>query len=279
MGRNHDYFREVKEERQAIQQRLQEQGAEAKEAARQKADRVRLQHVACAAQRARSEDLKHELVRGVLQGRYMREENDRIAKQELIETLESEEARLIERLQFSQEQHRIAYQALEDALAEPQGATPSHPLAAAAPQFSSAYNAAREGSRASAAKAALSAALPEPLPRSDSRPPPPRPPRPRSSTPGLAPVARAAHHQAAAPAQQAATSAPLGSARAPLGPKPLAPQERRSVASDQSTTASGPSGNSSPSCGNVALKYTTVEGAQLEITVDDDLDLDALLRD
>lgn len=237
----HAMVREVKQQREINQQLIEEERKEQLAIAQMKHERVSaaLQH--SAKQRTRSEGAKHEVARSMVEERLQREEADRKNNLALIEQMEQEEASLIAKLQRSQERHRVAYQQLEDALAQPSTcSTPKRCIEA------SAY----------------------------------RPPRPRGRD-SLTPTRSSPANLP--PSMPSSVASASGSAHERLGvshgtvkrPPVMRP------ASDLSTTSGGhstTSGQSTPSSTAPQMTYTTVDGTQLEIGIEDDLDLAAILN-
>ena len=245
-----------------------------------RAEQVRVAMDRAAQSRARSEGAKQELAKDVLRERMLREEDERRLRLQEIDRMEREEAELLHRLQRSQERHRMAYMQLEDVL---RGEAPS---GASVPVFEPVATPTPSSSR-------LESPTPSRCDSRSSKPPLPRAPPLRA--PGVPPVARA-------PPGSRPRSAPRGAmgamgAKASVShvwqnPRINSPvqvdavdqlRQKHSVsAMSNASTASmaeSPAG-SGPSISSSApqIRYTTVDGLQLDIPAEEDLDLAALLN-
>jgi len=277
--------------KQLIQYAQEEAAAEAKARAQQ----VRSELIASERRRARSEGARLEVGRANFQEKLAREEDARRANQSLIARMESEEAELIHRLQRSQERHRAAFAQLEDALAGGGQASASssrchssldHVPDNELPQGSTASS----SSRIPLAPSSCANAVAEPRATAS------RPPRPRAApVPTLDSTAGAVGVQTRSRPTSARRSNSLP--RAPVSmPTKLHANSKcsKSVtalrdisATSSCSTASGglgpdsvatASGHSTPSsAAPPPITYTTVDGMQLEIPPEEDLDLDKLL--
>lgn len=295
----------LKQEREVHKQQIQRVQEEVAAETAAKADRVRRQLAASERRRARSEGARLEVGRANFQEKLAREEDARRANQMLISGMEKEEAELIQRLQRSQERHRRAFAQLEDALAGG-SSSPSHAATASSSRCPSSLDqvplaelpqvsAPSAGSRmplAASSVASTSAEAREP------RAVAARPPRPRvaiTATPHSDAMVEAAGTAGGARPTSAprANSVPRGSAsatnklhgRCSKNATGLRDNSATSICSTASggpgpeSAASGPaSGHSTPSSATPApITYTTVDGLQLDIPPEEDLDLDKLL--
>jgi len=239
----------------AIQQEQQEAVAEAKARAAQ----VRRDLAAGERRRARSEGARLEAGRAIFHEKLAREEDARMESLEQISRMEKEEAELIQRLQRTQEKHRVAYAQLEDALTGGGSGVASV-----------------SSSRSQLTPATSSVDGP------DTRALASRPPRPRitsTSTP------TAASRSSASSQRRARSESPLAERPCSSGGKNCVGLRDNSFTSICSTTSDGlrpesaGSGQSTPhSQGRPAITYTTVDGLQIDIPPEDDLDLGKLLN-
>lgn len=277
----------VKQEREAAKLALQEQRAEKEAEVTARAERVRCSVAASAQSRARSEGAKQELAKSVIRERALFEENQHRARLSDIERMEREEAELVARLQQSQEQHRVAFLRLEDAMQQggPQGPVGGfHRMSPSSCSSSSTRSTplmlhsgtpTARGSSSDAAVAAL-----RPVAGSASGPgvasTGARPPRPRAGPhamlSGLAPgIARA----------RPSSGSRAGARR---GEKPSARSASScSTASGADSSLGGAAtsvgGSSMPSTPQgQQITYTTVDGLLLDIPQEEDLDLASLLN-
>lgn len=282
-----------KQEKEAHKQFIALEQEEAAAAASERALRVRREIVASERRRARSEGAKLELGRANFQEKLAREEDARRANQQQISRMEKEEAELIARLQRSQERHRVAFAQLEDALA---GGSPSqsssrcdtHLPVTELPQGSTPTSSCR------ALPALPSSSAVEPRAVGS------RPPRPRvASTPTPPPGAVAGTAGPRSRPTSASRASSVPRMPASVASKPGARSSRsvsltskgntNSATSICSTASGGPgaesaasgqaSGHSTPSSAVPApITYTTMDGMQLEIPPEEDLDLAKLLN-
>lgn len=296
-----------KQEREAHKQFIQHEQDEATAEAAAKALRVRKELQASERQRARSEGARLEAGRANFQEKLAREEDARRSNQQLISRMEKEEADLIQRLQRSQERHRVAFAQLEDALAggspTPNGGSPSQNGGASASSSRCPSSldhvpvselptstVGKTNSLSASSCASISV---------ETRATASRPPRPRvSASPSPAPAVVSA--AARVTPRRRPTSAPRAASVPPLrssvpsklhgggygkGVSALRDNSATSICSTASgglgpeSAASGPgSGLSTPSSAAPApITYTTMDGMQLEIPPEEDLDLDKLL--
>jgi hypothetical protein len=230
LGHRRALSNEVRQEREAIQQRRQEQRVASLETARKAHERVCAGHTALAAQRVRAEEAKRESVLGSLRSRHETEVAVCKAKEELIRKMEREEAMLIQRLQLSQDRYRDIFEKLEVALKDG-GSTHA------------------TSSTLALSLGAARGATPNSRPRTSSCPR-----LPRRSGEQTAPCRRQGQV-----CREASLCNSVGDASTASGP------------------SSVPSGDSTPSSGKLPVSYTTVDGAQIIIPLDEELDLEALL--
>lgn len=116
LERNYNASNQQRQEREQHKAMIQDTRIEAMSAAAAKRDRVKKMHRAACESRARSEDAKHALAKGMIEERVRREDQERSVRLADIARMEAEEAELLIRLQRSQERHKAAYMQLEDAL-------------------------------------------------------------------------------------------------------------------------------------------------------------------
>jgi len=297
-----------KQEREAHKQFIQHEQEEATAEAAAKALRVRKEIQASERRRARSEGARLEAGRANFQEKLAREEDARRSNQQLIGRMEKEEADLIQRLQRSQERHRMAFAQLEDALAggspTPSGGSPSQIGGASASSSrcpssldqlpvcdlpTSTADVGRINSLSASSCASIGA---------ETRATASRPPRPRASA-SPSPAAAVVPVAARVTPRRRPTSAPRAASVPRLrssvpsklhggygkGVSALRDNSATSICSTASgglgpeSAASGPaSGLSTPSSAAPApITYTTMDGMQLEIPPEEDLDLDKLL--
>eukprot|EP00930_Biecheleria_cincta_P103502 TRINITY_DN95491_c0_g1_i1.p1 TRINITY_DN95491_c0_g1~~TRINITY_DN95491_c0_g1_i1.p1 ORF type:complete len:437 (-),score=87.62 TRINITY_DN95491_c0_g1_i1:51-1361(-) len=267
-----------------------------------RADQVRATAQAAARSRARSEGAKQEMAKDLVRERMLREEDERRSRLADIERMEKEEAELMSRLERSQARHQAAYLQLEDALRQSGQATSSTGLSPSGSgtlsSSSKSLEAGPRASRGSSSSSQSSLALQNgtgarrrpgdytpqladgaaQAPAHGTAAVSSRPPRPRGlPAPSAARPSSAARQ--AAKAQQA--NAAYGDAVDQLR------QQRSSSAMSCCSTASGAesgrggaggSGHSTPSSAAQQIRYTTVDGTQLEIPEEEDLDLAAILN-
>eukprot|EP00439_Symbiodinium_sp_Y106_P064921 s8_g10.t1 len=289
----------IRQERQAYQQVVDFERQAAADEAFARAEQVRAAMSQAARSRARSEGAKQELARGALRERLLREEDERRQRLADIDRMEREEKELMERLQRSQERHRAAYMQLEDVLRQSGSETSVglSPMGSVAPlEASSRRRPERDVTCASPARmspdlhaeiifgstrdstssrgsrrpeVAASRSLP-------SGPAPARPPLPRAP-----PGARPSSASRQAVRMNAAGAA--GDAVDKLRQKhsTSAMSNASTASGGAETAANGPcegSGQSTPSSSAHQIRYTTVDGLQLDIPAEEDLDLAALLN-
>lgn len=282
----------VRHERKVHLLELEEQRAIDAAEMKARADSVRASTEAAARSRARSEGAKQEAAKSIVRERVMREEEARQNKVSEIEKMEREEAQLIARLQYSQERHKAAFMQLEDALKDkgppPQlgngllsgrGSACGTPIAA---QQSVPSVTAVERSRHAAALAGAGGG--------SYRPPRPRQPAITAAVPRVSSNARhdtrpdssRVSSARLAPSKTALCSAPTKGALCNTPSK----DGGRVMSSTCSTASGGESGpgaaSSGPSTPSSAapppITYTTVDGGQIDIPVEEELDLDSLLN-
>eukprot|EP00931_Biecheleriopsis_adriatica_P086487 TRINITY_DN61150_c0_g1_i1.p1 TRINITY_DN61150_c0_g1~~TRINITY_DN61150_c0_g1_i1.p1 ORF type:complete len:445 (-),score=101.57 TRINITY_DN61150_c0_g1_i1:119-1453(-) len=309
---NHRAGEIARRQREAHRLSLESQKAAEDAEAFARAEQVRASAAQAARSRARSEGAKQEFAKDVVRERMLREEDERRHRMLEIEKMEKEEAELMHRLQRSQERHKAAYMQLEDVLHQSgqagasTGLSPSGSLAGALSTGSMPASEASgrlsrsslppchtpsgresvssKGSRSrpgdapsylreasehsSAASGSTSAA---------------RPPRPRGP-PAMRPGSASRYAVPKLPASTTPTGAVNGDAVDRLR------QKHSASAMSSCSTASGPetvrgahgSGHSTPcsaaAMGAQQIRYTTVDGLELEIPAEEDLDLAALLN-
>jgi len=279
----------LKQEREVHKHQIQQEAEEAAAETAGRAFRMRSELQASERRRARSEGARLEICKANFQEKLDREEDAVRANQQHITRMEKEEAELIQRLQRSQERHRVAFAALEDALSAPQTASSSRcpssldqvPLQEL-PQGSASSSGSRLPLAASSCSSSSGAE-----PRATGS----KPPRPRlSATP--TPPLHAVSGSGASAGKRRPTSAPRvpsvprvmpSAASKPHGSRSVAALRDHSETSICSTASGGPgqesvaSGRSTPTSMAPAITYTTVDGLQLDIPPEEDLDLDKLL--
>lgn len=275
-----DMSSEARHEREARRQAIEAQREEAEAEILAKRERVRTSLAAATRSRSKSESAKQELARDAARERALREEEERRACATDISRMEREEAELLQRLQLSQERHRMAFLRLEDALRQ-------SGLSHAGGSVSSAHGPplVAEGRRqltsspcggsvggASSGSTGHDGKMGGPSPGAAGSA---RPPRPRGvPSAGLA----AASTEAGAAARP--DSAPKASTRRrPPCPPCAGSASSCSTASGADSGCGGAgSGRSTPSSAStLQITYTTVDGLQLHIPAEDDLDLAGLL--
>lgn len=283
-----------KQEREMHKQLIKQEQMEAAAETAARADRVRKELQASERRRARSEGARLELGRANFEEKLAREDEQRRANLQHISRMENEEAELIQRLQRSQERHRIAFAQLEDALAGGPGTAPQRSGGGNSVGSSRCPSSLDDGrctdflqgtapSTGSRTPVGASAAVGS------------RPPRPRASgtpTSAAAAASAASGSGVAGRGRARPTSAsrassvprlPSQSATRPMGgaSKGLTAARDNSTTSICSTASGGPSpesaasGHSTPTA--APISYTTVDGMQLEIAEEEDLDLNLLL--
>lgn len=287
----------IRQERQAYQQVVHFERQAAADEAFARAEQVRAAMSQAARSRARSEGAKQELARGALRERLLREEDERRQRLADIDRMEREEKELMERLQRSQERHRAAYMQLEDVLRQSGSETSVglSPLGSVAPLEASRRRPERDVTCASPARmspdlhaeiifgstrdstSSRGSRRPEVAPSRSlpSGPAPARPPLPRAP-PGARPSS------ASRQAVRVNAAGAAGDAVDKLRQKhSTSAMSNASTASGAETAANGPcegSGQSTPSSAAHQIRYTTVDGLQLDIPAEEDLDLAALLN-
>jgi hypothetical protein len=261
-----------KQHKLAIQQEQQEAAAEAQARAAQ----VRKELAAGDRRRARSEGARLEAGRAHFQEKLAREEEARQQNLEHIGRMEREEQDLIQRLQRTQERHRVAYAQLEDAIA-------GGGSGGASASSSRRPGSAREMLENSQVATTASASRP-PRPRIASVPTPTGAtrsvtsvPTPTGATRSSVPSLRRARSQSPQVSRPCS-----GSGKNSLGVRDNSSHSICSTVSGgprPESVASGQiSGQSTPcSQSKAAITYTTVDGLQIDIPPEDDLDLDKLL--
>lgn len=267
-----------------------------------RADQVRLTSQAAARSRARSEGAKQEMAKDLVRERMLREEDERRARLAEIDRMEKEEAELMARLERSQARHQAAYLRLEDALRGSGQATSSPGLSpsgsGALSSSTKSLEVSQRASRGASSSSQSSLALQNGA--SARR-------RPGEFTPQLAEgAAQTSANSAAAvssrpprpkglpapsaarPSSAARQAAKAQQAIAACGDAvdQLRQQNSSSAMSCCSTVSgaesgrggAGGSGHSTPSSAAQQIRYTTVDGTQLEIPEEEDLDLAAILN-
>lgn len=267
-----------------------------------RADQVRVTAQAAARSRARSEGAKQEMAKDVVRERMLREEDERRARLAEIDRMEKEEAELMARLERSQARHQQAYLRLEDALKGSGQASSSTGLSpSGSGTLSSSTRSLEAGQRASRGSSSSSQSSLALQNGAGARR------RPGEYTPQLAEgAAQTSAHSTAAvssrpprprglPAPSAArpSSAARQAAKAQHAIATCGDavdqlrQQNSSSAMSCCSTASGAesgrggaggSGHSTPSSAAQQIRYTTVDGTQLEIPEEEDLDLAAILN-
>eukprot|EP00441_Pelagodinium_beii_P041778 CAMPEP_0197629008 /NCGR_PEP_ID=MMETSP1338-20131121/7054_1 /TAXON_ID=43686 ORGANISM="Pelagodinium beii, Strain RCC1491" /NCGR_SAMPLE_ID=MMETSP1338 /ASSEMBLY_ACC=CAM_ASM_000754 /LENGTH=421 /DNA_ID=CAMNT_0043200015 /DNA_START=101 /DNA_END=1366 /DNA_ORIENTATION=- len=292
----------LRQQREVFRSIAEAEREEAAAEAQARAEHVRALEKNAGRSRARSEGAKQEQAQEVIRERMLREEDERRAKLLEIQRMEKEEAELMSRLQRSQERHRAAYLRLEDALRSSgqSGSTGLSPSGSAAGMLSVSSIPLEAGQNLGTPKSyASSAARPSDIlgtgesfmlggggGGSSGSIPGARPPRPRglpgptvsSGRPGSA-------SRYATPKMQASAGSVAGAANSGDAVDKLRQKHSASAMSSCSTAsgaesgrgASG-SGHSTPSSAAHQIRYTTVDGLQLEIPAEEDLDLAALLN-
>jgi len=274
----------LKQDREVHKQQIQHEQQEAAAEAAGRAFHVRRELQESQRRRARSEGARLELCKMNFQEKLVREEEAARNSQSQISRMEKEEAELIQRLQRSQERHRAAFAALEDALSAPQTASSSRcpsSLDQVPLQELPQGLAPSSGSRISLAASSCPSST-----GSEPRATASRPPRPRASATPTPP-------QNAAPGSgaNAGKTRPTSATRLASVPRVMPSMASKSVASLRdyseasicSTRSDGPgqesgaSGHSTPTSMAPAITYTTVDGLQLDIPPEEDLDLGKLL--
>lgn len=261
-----------------------------------RADRVRKLEGGASRSRAKSESAKHENAQQAIRERVNREEDMREVRQKEVERMESEEAALMQKLQMSQARHRAAFMQLEDVLKNGSGGTqPGTPSGSQKVQMLP---------QGAAALASASAAVAEMCGANSAadvqrrRPPRPRAPPGAGYVAEPSAVSRASAHASQASSSRVTPRTPQGQTT-PAASRQTVPQSKASAggcgvqrcpsqAMSSCSTASGlesgqgnaGSGNSTPCSAAPApkLTYTTVDGTQLEIPTEEDLDLASLLN-
>lgn len=277
-------FASQKQDREVHKQQIQEEKQEAAAEAAERALRVRRDLQAGERRRARSEGARLEMCKMNFQEKLLREEDAARNSQLHIARMEKEEAELIQRLQRSQERHRAAFAALEDAISAPQIPSASRcpsPLDQVPLQELPQGLAPSTGSRMTlAASSCPSSSGSEPRAIAS------RPPRPRASATPTPPLNAMPGH-----GSRAGKTRPTSASRVPSVPRVMPSAASKSVASLRdhseasicSTRSDGPgqesgaSGHSTPTSMAPAITYTTVDGLQLDIPPEEDLDLGKLL--
>lgn len=264
----------VRREREINKHVVEEQRMLEEAEALARAERIRETVQAVSKSRARSEGARQEAAKDAVRERLLREEDARRARLTDIERMEREEAELIARLQQSQERHRLAFMQLEDVLrqnGQPSvGGTPK----AARLEFPSSEGRSASGSSGKGDTA--------------------RPPRPRGlQGPQAAPAASATSQFVAfgsAPSGQLVARPASGrsSGRRPSAEGGMTPKPKQSLSclSSCSTAASVAEGRAAENSGHSTpcsasapqITYTTVDGLQLDIPPEEDLDLAGLLN-
>lgn len=269
----------LRKQRQAHRQVLDLERQASADEAFARAEQVRVAMDRAAQSRARSEDAKQELAKDVLRERMLREEDERRLRLQEIDRMEREEAELLQRLHRSQERHRMAYLQLEDVL---RGASPlpdAHIAPAAidtaTPSSSSRRN--EVESRESRDSRPESRSSKPPLPRLAA--PPIRAPPQVRAPPGARPCSAQRHKAKAG----VSTSGKSRIDTPPDAVDQLRQKHSLSAMSNASTASMGesiPAEGSGPSVSSSApqIRYTTVDGIQLDIPAEEDLDLAALLN-
>mmetsp|Transcript_2160 Transcript_2160/g.5479 ORF Transcript_2160/g.5479 Transcript_2160/m.5479 type:complete len:423 (+) Transcript_2160:26-1294(+) len=294
---------EVRQQKVAIEEMVRQQQSESMEVARLKHEHVKRAVMAGAQQRTKSEDAKHEMVRNIHVERLRREDDERRLKEEQIERMEKEEVELLEKLKRSQERHRLAFRQLEDALSSHQNSSTAGAALTSSIGLSTGSSTSTLGRKNSSTSTAEAetvtpssrgplstptshsssggsvassrfAGAPVPPPSGHPLPAAARPPRPH---PGV-------HANAPARVQPSSSrSSPAKRLVPDKGIKPLqGALEKATLASSTVAgrgDASGNRGKDDLMEAAGSIMYTTVDGAQLEIPVEEDLDLEALFRE
>jgi len=277
-----------KQDREVHKQQIQQEKQEAASEAAERAFRVRRDLEAGQRRRARSEGARLEIGKLNFQDKLVREEEAARNSQLHIARMEKEEAELIHRLQRSQERHRAAFAALEDAISAPQTASASR-CPSSLDQCVDQVRlqelpqgfATSTGSRIPlAASSCPSSSGSEPRAIGS------RPPRPRASatpTPPLNAVPGYRGNSGKTRPTSATRVASVPRVMPSAASKSIASLRDHSEASICSTRSDGPgqesaaSGHSTPTSMAPAITYTTVDGLQLDIPPEEDLDLGKLL--
>lgn len=271
----------LKQEREQHTQQIHLEQEEAAAEAAVRALRVRRDLQASERRRARSEGAKLELGKANFQEKLLREEEAARASQLQIARMEKEEQDLIQRLQRSQERHRVAFAQLEDALASNSNASASSSRCPSSMDQIAVQDLPQASAPSSGSRMALAASSSS----TECRPMASRPPRPRATP---TPPPNAVSGYVATVGKTRPTSAsrvpsvprvlpPVASK--PRGSKPAALRDNSetSICSTASGGAGQESGHSTPTSAAPAITYTTVDGLQLEIPPEEEIDLDKLL--
>jgi len=279
MEQKQDMSSALKKEREAHKIAIDEQRALDMALVQEKHSRVKESIQACARSRSRSECARQEMAKSAVQERVQREEQEAQAKLEDISRMEREEQMLMAKLQHTQERHRAAFMQLEDALRHDASNASCSRSRATTPEIAAPFQSTGTGSATSSRLPCASSVA-----RSDSRTAGSRPPRPR----GLPSAATPSSMPFAPPA----ATRPLSASRSLPGKRFPARSEHQTpkhstTSLSSCSTASGAdsgqggagSGHSTP-CSQVApqITYTTVDGLQLDIPAEEDLDLASFLN-
>lgn len=273
--RKADVSRSVRQDREVHKAVIEEQRDEASAEALARADRVRNAVAAASRSRAKSESAKQELGKMVVHERLVREEDERRARLTEINRMEREEAELIQRLQRTQERHRAAFMQLEDVLrggmlsSTAGTSTPSSEGLRPRPGSSSSTGALRSDRDVQSYSGAVSSA--------SSRPPRPR--RPPIGGP-LPSSNLSTSRTEPSVSKESAVVTPTSASNLELRPKQsLSAMSSCSTASGPETGRGAGSGHSTPNSQSATqIMYTRVDGVQLEIPMEEDLDLAVLLN-
>lgn len=265
-----------------------------------RAEAVRATVLAASRSRARSEGAKHDMARHVVHERLGREEEVRRTKAADIERMEREEAQLVARLQQTQERHRNAYLRLEDALHHHGGSGPRSGFATPLLQEPSMLSRAHAFELSSGTSSSLRVgvgrtarpprpvappvgAVPYGMPGSASATAAGLPPR-LGSRPGSSKSSRP-HSGQGSPCE--GTPSLLQQSYQPpmLMHKPGAHPSARALSSCSTASGDigegtvGKSGQSTPVPSTPhQITYTTVDGKEIDLSAEDDLDLATLLN-
>lgn len=263
----------VRLEREAQMREISERRAIEAAETKAKAESVRASMDAASRSRARSEGAKQEAAKSIVRDRMVREEETRQAKLNEIDKMEREEAALIARLQHSQERHKAAFMQLEDALRS-DGPPPMLTNGGNRSQCATPLASHRVADRPRALGVGAS--------NGNSV----RPPRPRGGMSTASTVPRVpsnARHVVDRPDSATRVSARVSPVKIAHLPVKDASARAMSSCSTASGAESGPAAtNSSPSTPSSAalapISYTTVDGAQIDIPAEEELDLNSLLN-
>ncbi|CAJ1413102.1 unnamed protein product [Effrenium voratum] len=279
--KNRSGGRVQRQQRQAHRQILDLEKQAAADEAFARAEQVRAAMDRAARSRARSEGAKQELAKDVIRERMVREEDERRQRVSEIERMEREEAELMERLRRSQERHRMAYMQLEDVLR--QGSVQSLSMSPSEFQMANVFEAPalqqEPEPEVQSVQSVQSMSRPSVSSRASTRsnrreePCGYKPPLPRAP-----PGARPSSASRKAVARMVGAAPPMDAVDR-LRQKHSSSAMSTASVEDSSTGVCEGSGQSTPSSAAAPqIRYTTVDGLQLDIPAEEDLDLAALLN-